>query len=290
KIKIRITATASYIIMAYSGVCTSTINLTELTCIVYSTADSIKESTLQSLTPGTTLLLRVARYPSLVIPSGSLSMCISEILNIPAVDNTNRVGIGIANPFAKLDVAGTVIVRDSLLVAKNIETRANLKANTLNTNTLTANTLTANSLTTTTLAANTLQLTGELIGGIHSIGEVYGGGIVFFATPNGLHGLIAETQDQSTSSSWYDAQDLISTNSTHTTAGKLFTDWRLPTKNELNLLYQQKSVVGGFANNSFYWSSSEYIPDSAWGQDFNVGFQTNNFKSYPDNVRAVRAF
>ena len=35
-------------------------------------------------------------------------------------------------------------------------------------------------------------------------------------------------------------------------------DWYLPSKVELNLLYNQKNVVGGFANN-FYWSSTENL-------------------------------
>ncbi len=36
----------------------------------------------------------------------------------------------------------------------------------------------------------------------------------------------------------------------------VFNDWFLPSKDELDLLFQQKSVVGGFAS-AHYWSSSE---------------------------------
>ena len=67
-------------------------------------------------------------------------------------------------------------------------------------------------------------------------------------------------------------------------------DWYLPSKVELNLLYQQKSVVGGFANYS-YWSSSEYSSYSVWFQFFNDGYQNDDYKD--DDlllVRAVRAF
>jgi hypothetical protein len=146
----------------------------------------------------------------------------------------------------------------------------------------TGNILTSNGTTWTSAAAS-----GG--GGTHTIGESYGGGKVFYVTTDGLHGLIAETQDQSSSCSWYNAQDIISTSSNHSTAGKLFTDWRLPTKNELNLLYSQKSVVGGFAYN-FYWSSREDGYGGAWLRDFGAGSQFSDLKSNTAYVRAIRAF
>ena len=69
-----------------------------------------------------------------------------------------------------------------------------------------------------------------------------------------------------------------------------YTDWYLPSKDELNLLYQQKTVVGGFAFN-YYWSSSEDSSDDAWLQYFYNGLQYysgNKGSTLP--VRAVRAF
>jgi hypothetical protein len=126
-------------------------------------------------------------------------------------------------------------------------------------------------------------------GTTHFVGEIYGGGKVFWVTTDGLHGLIAETIDQSMSSNWYDAQNFISQNSTHSTAGKLYTDWRLPTTNELNLLYLQRITVGDFAS-AFYWSSSENDNDFAWTQYFAVGSQGGVNKNVPNYVRAVRAF
>ncbi len=162
--------------------------------------------------------------------------------------------------------------------------------------TLTAGTVTypnthgsANQVLSTT-GSGTLTWTG----GTHTIGESYGGGIVFYVTSDGLHGLIAETQDQSISCSWYDAQDIISTSSNHSTAGKLFTDWRLPTKNELNLLYSQKLVVGSFSTNG-YWSSSEDGRTSqgyeiGWLQVFNNGTQVFSYKDLTYFVRAIRPF
>ena len=67
-------------------------------------------------------------------------------------------------------------------------------------------------------------------------------------------------------------------------------DWYLPSKFELNLLYNQKSVVGGFAND-FYWSSTEDGGGDAWLQYFSNGYQGYaSDKNYSVRVRAVRAF
>ena len=67
-------------------------------------------------------------------------------------------------------------------------------------------------------------------------------------------------------------------------------DWYLPSKDELNLLYAQKTVVGGFAN-VFYWSSTELYSNGAWNQNFLSGNQLYNAKDYTQiNIRAVRAF
>jgi hypothetical protein len=115
------------------------------------------------------------------------------------------------------------------------------------------------------------------------------GGYVFFLSSDEKHGLVAETQDQSTSSTWYDAHDNISNQFYHSTDGKKFTDWRLPTKHELNLMYSVKDLVGGFAL-GYYWSSTEYDLTNAWRQNFYNGYQNYFLKSNPYYVRAVRAF
>lgn len=95
---------------------------------------------------------------------------------------------------------------------------------------------------------------------IHSLGEAFGGGIVFYVTSDGLHGLIAETQNLSSKCFWMNAQDEISKSSNHSTAGKLFSDWRLPTANELDLLLTYSSNNTGLVpglNTSYYWTSTE---------------------------------
>jgi uncharacterized repeat protein (TIGR02543 family) len=71
-----------------------------------------------------------------------------------------------------------------------------------------------------------------------------------------------------------------------------YSDWFLPSKGELNLMYINLhdigTPVGGFAFS--YWSSSEHLANGAWLQSFNDGGQGTYFKNYTPRVRAVRAF
>jgi hypothetical protein len=68
-----------------------------------------------------------------------------------------------------------------------------------------------------------------------------------------------------------------------------FTDWFLPSRDELNLMYQNRNMIGGFSN-SWYWSSSQDGTDSAWFQHFFSGNQVNYSKANANRVRGVRAF
>jgi len=68
-----------------------------------------------------------------------------------------------------------------------------------------------------------------------------------------------------------------------------YSDWYLPSKFELNLLYMQKNVIGGFHDAS-YWSSTEDGGNFALFQDFSNGYQGNSDKNSMTLVRAVRSF
>jgi hypothetical protein len=173
---------------------------------------------------------------------------------------------------------------------------------------------------TVTATDNILQAIQKLNGNnpAHYIGESYGGGIVFYVYDNGQHGLIAATADQSTGVVWTNTafqgtvsnavRDGINGGLANTERiiiqagagnyaaqlcanykGGNYADWYLPSIYELNLLYVQKAVVGGFASN-WYWSSTEGINQSAWDQYFDGGNQDYNVKGGTDNVRAIRAF
>ncbi|MDP5126275.1 MAG: DUF1566 domain-containing protein, partial [Algoriphagus sp.] len=160
-------------------------------------------------------------------------------------------------------------------------------------------------------------------GDTHTIGESYGGGIVFYVYDNGKHGLIAATSDQSTGIRWYGGTKTITraradgvgaglkntaiiianqgavdgaafaatvcNEYSVTVGGVTYGDWYLPSKHELNLLYLQKTVVDGFAGIN-YWSSTEGGSDTAWFQSFFNSYQGNGGKTNTYYVRAIRAF
>lgn len=72
-----------------------------------------------------------------------------------------------------------------------------------------------------------------------------------------------------------------------------FTDWYLPAKNELNVIYTNKTVISGVdaidQDSNWYWSSSEYSAYNAWIQRFSDGTQYSfHDKNNSFRVRAVR--
>jgi hypothetical protein len=69
-----------------------------------------------------------------------------------------------------------------------------------------------------------------------------------------------------------------------------YSDWFLPSRDELELMYQNKGAIGGFASSGSYWSSSEFDGGNAWYQDFDTGFRNGGGKDFSIRVRAVRAF
>ena len=153
------------------------------------------------------------------------------------------------------------------------------------------------------------------------------GGYIFYLDQSGCHGLVAAPTDQSTGILWYPGVSGINTTAfasavgggdgntnmiVYIQAGTLstyaagicyalstggFTDWYLPSKYELNLMYMNigqgapapNTNVGGFANTN-YWSSSEFNANTAWYQTFSNGIQASIFKGATYYVRAVRAF
>ncbi len=165
----------------------------------------------------------------------------------------------------------------------------------------------------------------------YEIGDVGpAGGWIFYITDGGLHGIEAAPLDQDeyygTGAEWGCYGEIVSgafgtsvgegktntatilahtcTNepdmgnkphraailaSSHNYNG--FEGWFLPSKDELNLMYENLHIngVGGFADTS-YWSSSQINNNFAWQQYFTNGSMASNGKGYSQRVRAVRGF
>ncbi len=120
-----------------------------------------------------------------------------------------------------------------------------------------------------------------------TIGDRYGGGKVAFLDATGEHGLIAAEAD-------LPGEDKYNWNAAKKACSDLrengYSDWYLPSKEELNQLYLNRSAVGGFGS-GVYWSSTEGGAYSAWSQFFGNGYQYYfNYMYYEWLVRPVRAF
>ncbi len=70
-----------------------------------------------------------------------------------------------------------------------------------------------------------------------------------------------------------------------------YDDWSLPSRDELNLMYQNLHTkgLGGFSD-SYYWASSEYDGINVWYQNFEKGTQYVLSRDWDLYVRPIRYF
>jgi hypothetical protein len=70
-------------------------------------------------------------------------------------------------------------------------------------------------------------------------------------------------------------------------------DWRVPTKSELNVLFNNRAAIGGFDESGsdpagWYWSCSQNTNYNAWDQRFSDGDQYDRNKFIDSSLRCVR--
>jgi hypothetical protein len=150
------------------------------------------------------------------------------------------------------------------------------------------------------------------------VGQQYCGGIIFYIDNTKKHGLILAQLNQPITATWNIGPQVI-TYATATAIGwgrenttaiinaqgqgtyaasicynleiNGYDDWFLPSKEELNLLYQQKAA-GKITtlSESFYWTSTETSQLGAWSQSFTNGANSGTDKSGSNGVCPIRSF
>ena len=73
-----------------------------------------------------------------------------------------------------------------------------------------------------------------------------------------------------------------------------FDDWRLPTKEEFDLIHPKlnfkKLGNAGLFKSTWYWTSTEIDKGHAWTHNLNTGMQSSYFKDFKCSIMALRSF
>jgi hypothetical protein len=117
----------------------------------------------------------------------------------------------------------------------------------------------------------------------YDIGETGPGGGIIFSAENGTYMECSWGLGKGT---WDDAQKII-----NKYRGGKKKDWRLPTVDELELIYKNLKLqdLGGFTMDK-YWSSLQENDGYVLTFDFFLGTKDTYKKSFSCSIRAVRAF
>lgn len=148
-----------------------------------------------------------------------------------------------------------------------------------------------------------------------TVGSQVGGGIVFYVGNGKCY--VTPTSDQSNGAQWYNGSFnttsatgiAIGTGQSNTAtiiasqgpgyyAAKVcdtltlggFTDWFLPSWGELDQMYIQQNIIGGFNYPGYHWGSTEIDAIHAYSRDSYNGGNTEIHKNMVLPVRCIRGF
>ena len=108
--------------------------------------------------------------------------------------------------------------------------------------------------------------------------DVVGTSSAFGAGPENTNRIVSECSDPNAAAALCDALSIQG-----------FSDWYLPSREELKAISQNKFVIGGFQNKK-YWSSSQITINSAWVIDFVTDFEFGEVKSETHAIRPIKSF
>jgi len=117
----------------------------------------------------------------------------------------------------------------------------------------------------------------------YKLGQAFGGGIVAFIDHTGAHGLIAAEKDLGN----FSFESAAKKKSKFSAGG--FTDWRIPTKDELARIYGLKKELGLIPKGT-YWSSTPDKSKSYWAMNMIDGKMAIVSEDLSFYVRLVRNF
>ena len=125
----------------------------------------------------------------------------------------------------------------------------------------------------------------------YELGQNCLGGIVIQLDATKEHGLVAALADQVTFAQHLDWGQSKAACEAYSEGGA---GWRLPVQSELELMYTQKTTIGGFQSRD-YWTSTLGGNNNAWSKYFGTpgGITTSNWKQLSNCTlcsRAVKEF
>lgn len=123
--------------------------------------------------------------------------------------------------------------------------------------------------------------TEPLVGAVMKDGSIFAG-----ISPDTGRKMYVTAQDAPLTYVFNDATDFTASLTAHNQ-----NDWRIPTKNELKVIFDNRAAISGFMQTDkpvWYWSSTRETSFSVWAQQFTDGHQVQRGENMTSLLRCVR--